>query len=199
MSPITSTYKNNQNSILMKVRILHWKRAAFAVLFTLLLSVAGVTNALAQTFTVGNLNYTINGDGASVTLTGLSQSIYPTGEGFENGIPSDWVTIDNDEDGSTWFASDGYAISNSYYSDDYLITNSMSITNNTILRFYVNSCYDRLRILISTSSQTNLSDYSEIANWYACESTYMMVDLSDYAGQTGYIAFYHNGYNSSES
>ena len=179
----------------MKVRILRWKRAAFVVLLTLLLSLVGVTNVLAQTFTVGNLNYTINGDGASVTLTGLSQSIYPTGEGFENGIPSDWVTIDNDEDGSTWFASDGYAISNSYYSDDYLITNSMSITNNTILRFYVNSCYDRLRILISTSSQTNLSDYSEIANWYACESTYMMVDLSDYAGQTGYIAFYHNGYN----
>jgi hypothetical protein len=32
----------------MKVRTLHWKRAVYAVLFTLLLSVAGVTNAFSQ-------------------------------------------------------------------------------------------------------------------------------------------------------
>ena len=54
----------------MKVKILHWKRAVCAVLFTLLLSALGVTNAIAQTFTVGDLIYTINDDGASVTLTG---------------------------------------------------------------------------------------------------------------------------------
>ena len=54
----------------MNVRILHWKKAVFAVLFTLLLCAAGLTNALAQTFTVGDLNYSINDDGASVTLTG---------------------------------------------------------------------------------------------------------------------------------
>ena len=54
----------------MKIRILHWKRAIFAVLLTLLLSAVGVTNALAQEFTVGNLNYSVNDDGVSVTLTG---------------------------------------------------------------------------------------------------------------------------------
>ena len=54
----------------MKVRILHWKRAVFAVLLTLLLSATGVTNAMAQEFTVGNLNYSVNDDGVSVTLTG---------------------------------------------------------------------------------------------------------------------------------
>ena len=54
----------------MKVRTLHWKRAAFVVLLALLLSVAGVTNAVAQEFTVGNLNYSVNDDGISVTLTG---------------------------------------------------------------------------------------------------------------------------------
>ena len=32
----------------MKARTLHWKRAVYTVLFTLLLSVAGVTNAFAQ-------------------------------------------------------------------------------------------------------------------------------------------------------
>ena len=54
----------------MKIRILHWKRAVFAVLLTLLLSATGVTNAMAQEFTVGNLNYSVNDDGISVTLTG---------------------------------------------------------------------------------------------------------------------------------
>ena len=54
----------------MKIRILHWKRAVFAVLLTLLLSATGVTNAVAQEFTVDNLNYFVNDDGVSVTLTG---------------------------------------------------------------------------------------------------------------------------------
>ena len=54
----------------MKEKPLHRKRAVFAVLFTLLLSVAGVTNATAQSFTVGDLTYSFNDDGASVTLTG---------------------------------------------------------------------------------------------------------------------------------
>jgi hypothetical protein len=59
-----------QKSIIMKEKPLHRKRVAFAVLFTLLLSVAGVTNATAQSFTVGDLTYSFNDDGASVTLTG---------------------------------------------------------------------------------------------------------------------------------
>lgn len=64
----------------MKVRILHRKRAVFAVLLTLLLSVAGVTNAFAQTFTSGNLNYSLNDDGASVTVTGHVDGTDATGE-----------------------------------------------------------------------------------------------------------------------
>ena len=64
----------------MKVRILQWKRAAIAVLFTLLLSVAGVTNVFAQTFTQGNLNYSINSDGATVTVTGHVDGQNATGE-----------------------------------------------------------------------------------------------------------------------
>ncbi len=54
----------------MKEKPLHRKRAVFAVLFTLLLSMAGMTNATAQSFTVGDLTYSFNDDGASVTLTG---------------------------------------------------------------------------------------------------------------------------------
>ena len=64
----------------MIIKHLHRKRAVFAVLFTLLLSVAGVTNAMAQTFTQGNLNYSINSDGASVTVTGHVDGQSATGE-----------------------------------------------------------------------------------------------------------------------
>lgn len=64
----------------MIIKFLHWKRAAFSVLFTLLLSVAGVTNVFAQTFTSGNLNYSLNDDGATVTVTGHVDGTAATGE-----------------------------------------------------------------------------------------------------------------------
>ena len=64
----------------MNKRNLHSKRALLSVLFTLLLSLAGVTNAFAQSFTVGDLNYSINDDGASVTLVGHVDGQNATGE-----------------------------------------------------------------------------------------------------------------------
>lgn len=56
------------------------KRATRAALLTVLLSVAGVTNATAQTFTVGNLNYSLNDDGVSVTVIGHVDGTAATGE-----------------------------------------------------------------------------------------------------------------------
>ena len=49
-------------------------------LLVLLLCAAGLTNALAQTFTQGNLNYSLNNDGASVTVTGHVDGTAATGE-----------------------------------------------------------------------------------------------------------------------
>ena len=54
----------------MKTRSLQFGKALSAALFILLLSLAGLTNAMAQEFTVGDLNYSVNDDGVSVTLTG---------------------------------------------------------------------------------------------------------------------------------
>ena len=54
----------------MKTKYLLWKRAVRAALLVLLLSTAGLTNALAQSFTVGDLHYSVNDDGVSVTVTG---------------------------------------------------------------------------------------------------------------------------------
>ena len=64
----------------MRIRDLRKRRAVCAVLFTFLLSMAGWTNATAQTFTVGNLNYSLNEDGASVTVTGHVDGQNATGE-----------------------------------------------------------------------------------------------------------------------
>ena len=54
----------------MRAKFIFWKRTLQAVLLVLLLSVVGLTNAQAQSFTVGSLNYSVNDDGTSVTLTG---------------------------------------------------------------------------------------------------------------------------------
>ena len=57
----------------MKTHLLTKRRVLSVALLVLLLTVAGVTKALAQGFTSNNLNYTINDDGVSVTVTGHAQ------------------------------------------------------------------------------------------------------------------------------
>jgi hypothetical protein len=64
----------------MKTKTLQLGRAFSAALLVLLLTVAGLTNANAQTFTVGNLNYSLNEDGVSVTVTGHVDGTAATGE-----------------------------------------------------------------------------------------------------------------------
>ena len=63
----------------MKKRILQFGMTAKAVMIALLLGVAGMTNGYAQSFTVGNLRYTVNSDGVSVTVNGLAQGVSASG------------------------------------------------------------------------------------------------------------------------
>ncbi len=64
----------------MRINKLQLKRAVSAVLFVLLLSAVGMTKALAQSFTVGDLNYSVNSDGITVTVTGHVNGTAATGE-----------------------------------------------------------------------------------------------------------------------
>ena len=64
----------------MRSNTLQLKRAVSAVLFVLLLSAVGMTKAFAQSFTVGYLNYSVNDDGATVTVTGHVNGTGATGE-----------------------------------------------------------------------------------------------------------------------
>ena len=51
----------------MSIKFLPLKRAVRTALLVLLLNVVGLTNAMAQSFTVGNLNYSVNSDGRPVS------------------------------------------------------------------------------------------------------------------------------------
>ena len=64
----------------MKAFASKFGKAMSAALFVLLLVAAGPKNALAQSFTVGNLNYSVNDDGVSVTVTGHVDGTAATGE-----------------------------------------------------------------------------------------------------------------------
>jgi len=63
----------------MKKRILQIRMTAKAVMISLLLGVVGMMNAFAQNFTMDDLNYSINGDGVSVTVTGHVNGTEATG------------------------------------------------------------------------------------------------------------------------
>lgn len=56
------------------------KRALYTALLVLMLNVAGMGKSYAQTtFTVSNLNYSVNSDGTSVTVTGHVDGTAATG------------------------------------------------------------------------------------------------------------------------
>ena len=64
----------------MILNTLQLKRAVSAVLLVLLLSAFGMTKAFAISFTVGDLNYSVNSDGTTVTVTGHVDGTAATGE-----------------------------------------------------------------------------------------------------------------------
>ena len=64
----------------MNKKYLLWKRSVCTAFFVLLLSAAGMGKMYAQSFTVDNLNYSMNDDGASVTVTGHVDGTSATGE-----------------------------------------------------------------------------------------------------------------------
>ncbi len=64
----------------MRLDNLQLKRAVSTVLIFVLLSAAGMTKAFAQSFTVGDLNYSVNSGGTTVTVTGHVDGTAATGE-----------------------------------------------------------------------------------------------------------------------
>lgn len=142
---------------------------------------------------------------------------------FDDGKMIGLNFIDANNDGHNWMlASEKYGIGYGYngstdclisqsydnsclYPDNYVIFPLVNFGTNSEFSFYVhrqNSDYsERLHVAISTTGNTNVNDFTTLQSWYLSDVydwTLFTVDLSEYAGQTGYIALRHY-YNSNYS
>ena len=136
---------------------------------------------------------------------------------FEDGLQG-WTIVDTDDDGYNWKhdtevgghgGSTGIVHSQSYYSDghghhplypdNWLISPQVTLGGSFSLWARAESFYesDHFAILVST---TNTSSFTLLGEWdlpiYDSEWKQFSVDLSAFAGQTGYIAVRH--YNCSD-
>lgn len=86
--------------------------------------------------------------------------------------------------------------------DNYLITPQLSIISGTKLNFKAkgveknDNVEEKFKVLLSTSTNTNTNDFDVILRECSITNTdyeEFSIDLSNYAGQYIYIAFYHYG------
>ena len=151
---------------------------------------------------------------------------------YEEGQLLDWTTIDNDGDCQTWnlflqggyghHSTDGMVVSYSYdyvsgsplTPDNYLVSPRMTIRAGGLINFYfcaLDEDYpaEHLAVAISTESNTNPSDFTNLWEWTLTgksQSTrqfrdvtgdrqgdwwQISVDLSAYEGQEAYLAIRH--------
>ena len=153
-------------------------------------------------------------------LAGNAQ-VYLFQESFEaSGIPEGWVTLDDDGDGYNWYVlygqgehpedmahtGIGHATSASYYGeealtpDNWLITKEIEIpadANQPTLSWWAKGqdpswAAEHYAVYISTTGQT-VADFTTQVYDGDATGEYVMhtVNLSDYAGQTIYVAFRH--------
>ncbi len=92
----------------MKLYTLRLKRTVSVALVVLLLNAVGLTKAFTQSFTVGDLNYSFNSDGVSVTMTDHVDGTAATGELV---IP-ETVTYERNDYAMNTIANDGYIFTN---------------------------------------------------------------------------------------
>ena len=159
--------------------------------------------------------------GTSVTLTGSRSGGRGTQTwGFE-GTTDGWTTIDKDGDGYNWQLASvlmsGYNIS-AHGGSDMMSSESYNKTTTTALTpdnwlvspqvtlggtFSMYACAqdanyaaEHFGIYVSTGSNTNTNSFVKLGEWTLAAKTQgswsqYTVDLSAYAGQTGYIAVRH--------
>ncbi len=164
------------------------------------------------TATTANVSWTSNNS------VQLRYRMAPSSNDFEDGSLGVWTTIDADGDGNAWYplvnedvpghdGSLGIATSASYFGyaltpDNYLV--SPPITFGGSISFYAcaqdaNWAAEHFGVAISTNGNTNAASFTTIQEWTMNadgtreQGTWGLytVDLSDYTGQTGYVAIRH--------
>lgn len=124
-------------------------------------------------------------------------------EDFENGL-GQWTIITEGE-GPGWVIGDetgtnaataySWNSSGSYDADNWLI--SPAIELNGVLKFTAANATqypDSYEVLLSTTG-TETTDFTETLQAMSTTTGNITIDLSAYAGQTGYIAFHHVSYD----
>lgn len=129
-------------------------------------------------------------------------------------LPEGWTAIDADGDGHNWMVNpEGYlgsscatslssvddedGISHQLSANDWLVTPALTLSGTSTLTFQLCSnwgWYMSYSVCVSTTSATDLTSFTEVSAdnqfWNQSWST-ITVDLSEYDGNTVYIAFRH--------
>ena len=165
-----------------------------------------VTNAIGST-----------ADTAEIVITNCDGHIatFPYSTNFASGLEC-WTTIDADGDEYDWFSDDSlgmlsYAVDPLYMMfgyvlpmqvNDYLITPAIDVPmGSTTFKVTANSYYasnnffDSLEIRLSTTNSASAAAFSTVLKpqTLVVNETHQ-VSLSNYAGQTVYVAIVHKGY-----
>ena len=137
-------------------------------------------------------------------------------EDFEDGLPSDWTTIDNDGDGYDWHSTSNYGsyychsgrtimVSASYDNDNdialtpdnWLITPRLELQGTMkvwVRALHPNYAREHFAIYLSTTGM-DTSDFTTVlvpeTTLTGTQYTAYTANLSAYAGQQGYIAIRH--------
>lgn len=133
-------------------------------------------------------------------------------ENFDETFPPEgWTIVDEDGDGNNWhqfefspYGGDGFSAASTSFTtsaltpDNWLITPAIGLRLEPELTFQVaaqspNWFGDRYNVLISTAS-SSIADFEDILYTNVTNSTEyqeVSIDLSDYAGQTVYLAWQH--------
>lgn len=158
-----------------------------------------------------------NAISTDIKITNKTQKVSKEGEiifseDFDNGLPEDWLNVDADGDGADWWIfsyddiySNGETDDSAMFSyswaggaltpDNWLITPAIELTADEYMMFYdvYDSGYgEHYSVLVSTTD-TEAASFTEILAADPSPGTSRVgVDLSDYAGETIYIAFRHH-------
>ena len=181
----------------------------------------GVVRSIPVGVPVGSLSAYQNAEGWN-EFTNIYEELPMNTYDFEDGTLQGWTTIDADGDGFTWFNyygwghndSDHFATSESYDNstntpltpDNYLVSPQVELGGN--ISFWAcaqdeNYPEEHFGVAVSTTSNTNPSAFTMLNEWTITakrvddrsqtEWLQYTVDLSAYAGRTGYVAIRHFG------
>lgn len=163
---------------------------------------------------VGSVTAVEAGNGIEVTWTAPDTEVVASTEvteGFEDG-QGDWTFIDADGDGDTWTwdedewgwtahnGSRGYLKSHSWTEEPFAADNwlvSPEAVLDGTFKFWAKGS-EKFQVYVSTESATDVTTFTEVSDLLSGGYDYeeYTVDLSAYAGQTGWIAIRHfNSYD----